>query len=138
MNDVLDVVAGVALPVAVVLVVLALAAFVVVQADLGDERTRGRAGRSFEPLAVCGGIAAVVDVIALVISGDGGPLSVALALALMAGAVGLWAASETPDLDASGEFPRVEPEPEPARPAPVPTRPASLWADPSRDPEPRR
>jgi hypothetical protein len=136
-SDAMHQVSGAALPVAIGLLVLAAIARGLLWADAGDERARATARRSFEPLLVFGGIAAIVDVLALALAGDAGPLSfvVPLALAAGAGAV-LWERFESVSPVEDPAPPEPEPQPEP-KPAAPPAHDGSLWAGPAEEPAPR-
>jgi hypothetical protein len=119
-----------ALPVAIVLVLLAAAARGVLHFELGDERVRRVARRYLEPLSVLAALAAGIDVLALLVSGDAGALAYAPPLFAAAAGLALWLSAE--ELPAA---PRPEPAPEPERePEPLPK--TSLWDEP--DPEPQR
>jgi hypothetical protein len=129
-------VSGAALPVAIGLLVLAAIARGLLWAGAGDERARSTARRSFVPLVVFGGLAAIVDVLALGLAGDAGALSFVVPLALAAGAGAVvWEHLESAPPPAEEPTP-PEPGPEP-EPAASPAANDSLWARPAKDPKPR-
>ncbi|WP_445148725.1 hypothetical protein [Baekduia sp. Peel2402] len=128
-----------ALPVAIGLVALALAAWGALAAQLEDAETIRLARTYLEPLSTWALIAIGVHALSLFAAGDASGLSVALALALAAGAVALRMAPEPAQHAADAATPRPPEAPRPRapepEPAPLPTGPVAptdgpLWAGP--------
>lgn len=130
MTDLFSLVAVATLPIAMVLVAIALAAWAALAAPVDDADTVRLARTSLAPVSTWALIAIGVHLVALLLAGDAGGLGIALALALAAGAVAL-RASEVPE-GTEGAEPRPPEAPRAPAPAPGPVAPAdgSLWADP--------
>jgi hypothetical protein len=140
-SDLIHHIAVAALPVAIGLVALALAAWGALAAQLDDADTVRLARTYLEPLSTWALIAIGVHALALLAAGDATGLSLALALALAAGAVALRiapaprqhaAATPPPPAAPRPRAPAPDPDPEPA---PLPTGPVAptdgpLWAGP--------
>lgn len=121
MSAFFDHAAGAALPVAVVLLILAASARAALWAPADDERTRRIAQQYLNPLSTWCLVALGVDAVALGASGRAGVLSLAVPLVLAAGATIV-------RLDAEAE-PRAGVEPEHPAPEPPPTpETGSLWS----------
>lgn len=130
MNDVAHLLAGAALPVAVGLLVLALAARLALWAPADDARLRAAASACLAPLCTWCLIATGVYAVALGATGEAGVLAFAVA-AVIAGAALALHGSEP----AARAAARPEPLPAPPAPAP-PAAPAghrSLWDEPADD-----
>lgn len=133
MSDLLHHLSVAALPVAIGLVALALAAWGALAAQLEDAETVRLARSYLEPLSTWALIAIGVHTLTLLAAGDATGLALALALALAAGAVALRIAPEPQQHTAPTSPPPVSP-PDP-EPAPLPAGPIApadgpLWAGP--------
>jgi hypothetical protein len=147
-SDLLHHLSVAALPVAIGLVALALAAWGALAAQLDDADTVRLARTYLEPLSSWALIAIGVHALALLAAGDATGLALALALALAAGAVALRIAP-APQQHATATPAATPPPPEAPRPrapepepAPLPTGPVAptdgpLWAGPREARRPR-
>lgn len=139
MSDFIHHISVAALPVAIGLVALALAAWGALAAQLEDAETIRLARTYLEPLSTWALIAIGVHALALLAAGDASGLALALALALAAGAVALRIAPEpvqhaatsaTPPPPAAPRTRAPEPDPAPLPTGPVAPTDGPLWAGP--------
>lgn len=148
MSDFIHHIAVAALPVAIGLVALALAAWGALAAQLDDADTVRLARTYLRPLSTWALIAIGVHAVALLGSGEATGLAIALALALAAGAVALRLAPEPEQHAQAAATPRPPEAPRPRlrapepEPAPLPTGPVAptdgpLWAGPREARRPR-
>jgi hypothetical protein len=134
MNGFLKDVADASLPVAIILLIGALAALGTVAARPGDERVRRLSALYLLPLCTWCLSALGLHTFAVVAGGDAGvlSLSIPLALALGVAAILLWSDADADADVAVDEAPVAAP---PAAPAPThtPPPPGSLWARPANE-----